>query len=92
MKNGPVDRFDGRRVQRRAGLPGCTAQHLLLPPRGAHGRMELLLDESHFAHHLRPLVEQLYDLAVNRVDALPGRFERLGQVGVLSEKGNGGQA
>jgi hypothetical protein len=52
--------------------------------------MVLLLDQSHVSNHLRPLVEQLDDLAVDGVDALPGRDQRLCKVRAwLGEKSNG---
>ena len=70
MQNRLVDGFDGPGRQRRLGRSGYSPQNLLFTARGAGGRMELLLDQPHFAHHLRPLVEQHHNLIVNRIDAL----------------------
>jgi hypothetical protein len=52
--------------------------------------MVLLFDQPHVSNHLRPLVEQFYDLAIKGVDALPGRGQRLGKIRAgLGEKGDG---
>lgn len=51
-------------------MSGRAADYLLFTVGRAGGHVELFLDQSHVADHLRPLVEKFDDLVVNGIDAL----------------------